>query len=53
VFNPRTQAEKFDPEGAYRRRFLATAGARPAPIADLKATRQRALDAYAKATRRG
>jgi deoxyribodipyrimidine photo-lyase len=52
VFNPRTQAEKFDPEGAYRRRFLDGAGARPAPIADLKATRQRALDAYSSATRR-
>jgi len=46
IFNPRMQAEKFDPEGSYRRAFLADAGPRPAPIADLKATRQRALDAW-------
>ncbi|MEM8822912.1 MAG: deoxyribodipyrimidine photo-lyase [Pseudomonadota bacterium] len=26
VFNPETQAEKFDPEGAYRRRWLAERG---------------------------
>jgi len=29
IFNPATQAEKFDPEGAYRRRFLAELSRRP------------------------
>ncbi len=29
VFNPDTQAEKFDPEGAYRRRFIAEGQSRP------------------------
>jgi deoxyribodipyrimidine photo-lyase len=53
IFNPRSQAEKFDPDGAYRRRFLdGSAPARPAtPIVDLKASRARALDAYGDAAR--
>ena len=45
--NPATQAEKFDPSGDYRRRHVPEAGT-PGyiqPIVDLKATRQRALDA--------
>jgi deoxyribodipyrimidine photo-lyase len=29
IFNPATQAEKFDPEGAYRRRWIAEGRARP------------------------
>ena len=29
VFNPVTQAEKFDPDGAYRRRFIAELSAHP------------------------
>jgi deoxyribodipyrimidine photo-lyase len=47
VFNPESQAEKFDPSGVYRRRFVPEA-ATPGyiqPIVDLKQTRQRALDA--------
>ncbi|MBK9250384.1 MAG: deoxyribodipyrimidine photo-lyase [Proteobacteria bacterium] len=47
IFNPETQAEKFDPTGDYRRRHVPEAGT-PGyiqPIVDLKATRQRALDA--------
>jgi deoxyribodipyrimidine photo-lyase len=53
VFNPRSQAEKFDPDGSYRRRFLdGRAPARPhTPLVDLKVSRQRALDAYAEAAR--
>ena len=53
VFNPRSQAEKFDPDGAYRRRFLdGHALERPAtPMVDLKESRQRALDAYGGAAR--
>jgi deoxyribodipyrimidine photo-lyase len=46
IFNPGTQAQKFDPDGAYRRQFL-TGVKRPAtPLVDLKASRQRTLDAY-------
>lgn len=33
VFNPATQAEKFDPKGQYRQRFLAELSARPGPDA--------------------
>jgi deoxyribodipyrimidine photo-lyase len=29
IFNPATQAEKFDPKGAYRRRFVAELSPRP------------------------
>ncbi|MEN8820838.1 MAG: deoxyribodipyrimidine photo-lyase [Abyssibacter sp.] len=75
IFNPVSQGEKFDPHGAYVRRWVPeieglpdahlhapwTAPAPvlrqaklrlgrdyPAPIVDLKASRQDALDAYAK-----
>jgi deoxyribodipyrimidine photo-lyase len=49
IFNPDTQAERFDPEGNYRRRFVPEAGTLgySPPIIDLKASRQRALDAFA------
>jgi deoxyribodipyrimidine photo-lyase len=33
VFNPAGQAEKFDPKGDYRRRFVAELSARPGPEA--------------------
>jgi len=33
IFNPETQAEKFDPEQRYRKRWLAHASAPPAPEA--------------------
>lgn len=33
VFNPETQAEKFDPEGAYRQKFLAEPSRRPCETA--------------------
>ena len=47
IFNPDTQAEKFDPKGEYRRRWLAGAQASPVqPIVDLKTSRQRALAAH-------
>lgn len=71
VFNPRTQAEKFDAKGSYRARFLASGDAPsaseealsyfeaaprswglsasdlyPAPLIDLQAGRERALEAY-------
>lgn len=50
VFNPRTQAEKFDPQGSYQRQWVpeADTAAYPPPMVDLKTTRQRALDAMQK-----
>ncbi len=33
IFNPATQAEKFDPDGTYRRRFIAELSSRPEPEA--------------------
>lgn len=52
IFNPATQAEKFDPAGEYRKRWVPEAGTLRyvQPIVDLKTSRQRALDAY-QATR--
>jgi deoxyribodipyrimidine photo-lyase len=66
VFNPVTQAKKFDPDGAYLRRWLPELAdaplpllhepwkdeallkrsGYPAPVVELGASRQRALDAY-------
>lgn len=43
VFNPLTQAQRFDPDGAYVRRWAPHP--RPA-IVDLKASRERALQAF-------
>ncbi len=33
IFNPETQAEKFDPDGTYRQRWLAEGAARPSATA--------------------
>lgn len=48
VFNPELQATKFDPDGAYVRRWVREVDTDdyPQPIVDLKATRAAALDAY-------
>ena len=46
IFNPETQAQRFDPEGAYIRRWAPTLSA--PPIVDLRQSRQAALDAYAE-----
>jgi deoxyribodipyrimidine photo-lyase len=43
IFNPDTQAEKFDPEGEYVRRWAPEPRE---PIVDLKASRERALAAF-------
>lgn len=65
VFNPATQADRFDPDGAYRRRWLSEesgfAQARPRswgadgaptrPLVDLAAGRARALSAYQRMRR--
>jgi len=56
VFNPELQATKFDPDGAYVRRWVpeVDTDAYPEPIVDLKQTREAALAAYEhmKAARR-
>ncbi|MER0102491.1 deoxyribodipyrimidine photo-lyase [Corynebacterium sp. KPL2734] len=46
IFNPETQAQRFDPEGAYIRRWAPTLST--PPIVDLRQSRQAALDAYAE-----
>ncbi len=46
IFNPATQALKFDPDGAYRARWLKLP--RPAAMLDLKESRERALARYAQ-----
>ena len=50
IFNPDTQAERFDPDGAYRRRWLdPAAGLMRAPIVDLKSSRLRAIEVFKQA----
>ncbi len=46
IFNPATQAERFDADGRYAARWLGV-GPRPQPIVDHAAARRRALDAHA------
>ena len=48
IFNPDTQARRFDPERRYRNLWLAGASRTGRPIVDLKASRQAALHAYAR-----
>ena len=50
IFNPDTQAQRFDPDGSYRRRWLPQAAAlSPEPIVDLKETRKRAIETFKQA----
>jgi deoxyribodipyrimidine photo-lyase len=48
VFNPVVQAEKFDPDGGYRKKWVPEWGTDdyPEPILDLKESRVRALSAF-------
>jgi deoxyribodipyrimidine photo-lyase len=51
VFNPESQAEKFDPQSQYIKRWLPELSGKshklyPAPIVDLKASRESALAAF-------
>nr|MBV6630936.1 deoxyribodipyrimidine photo-lyase [Oceanococcus sp. HetDA_MAG_MS8] len=48
IFNPDTQAEKFDPDGRYRKRWLSQQRRPDKPIVDPKASRAGALEAYAQ-----
>jgi deoxyribodipyrimidine photo-lyase len=50
IFNPGTQAARFDPDGAYAARWLDD-GPRPDPIVDHAEARRRALDAFEKVRR--
>jgi deoxyribodipyrimidine photo-lyase len=53
IFNPELQASKFDPKGEYIRRWAPEYAddEPPAPIVDLKETRQKALEAYEQVKR--
>jgi deoxyribodipyrimidine photo-lyase len=53
IFNPVTQGKRYDPDGAYVRRWVPEVAdtSYPAPIVDLAASREAALDAYAKMRR--
>ena len=57
VFNPETQAQKFDPQREYIRRWVPELGQRggnyPAPIVDLKQSRADALAAFSRMRNRG
>jgi deoxyribodipyrimidine photo-lyase len=48
VFNPVLQADKFDKQREYQRRWIPELDSDdyPEPIVDLKKSRQEALDAY-------
>ncbi len=45
IFNPLTQAERFDPSGTYRKRWSGNSQVR-APIVDLSESRNAALERY-------
>ena len=48
IFNPQTQAKRFDPEGGYVSRWVpdALTPAYPEPLVDLAESRRHALEAY-------
>jgi deoxyribodipyrimidine photo-lyase len=50
IFNPLTQAKRYDPESEYVRRWVSSGA--PEPIVDLATSREAALDAYADMRRR-
>ncbi|MBS0421502.1 MAG: deoxyribodipyrimidine photo-lyase [Proteobacteria bacterium] len=45
IFNPETQAKRFDPDGLYIHKWVPSQG-QPKPVVDLKKSREAALDAY-------
>jgi deoxyribodipyrimidine photo-lyase len=51
IFNPYTQAEKFDPKNEYIKKWVPefSSDSYPKPMVDHKSARQRALDVYADA----
>ena len=50
IFNPDTQAKRFDPDGVFVDHWVPEAGSAeyPQPIVDHKQARERALQAYKK-----
>jgi deoxyribodipyrimidine photo-lyase len=54
IFNPATQAEKFDPDSSYTRRWIPELDSDeyPKPIVDHAAARQRALEGLASTKKR-
>jgi deoxyribodipyrimidine photo-lyase len=48
IFNPETQAKRFDPDGEYVTRWVpeALTPLYPEPLVDLKESRRHALEAY-------
>lgn len=46
IFNPLTQAKKFDPDGIYTSRWLPEKAAKKKPIIDLAEERKNALERY-------
>jgi deoxyribodipyrimidine photo-lyase len=50
IFNPISQAKRYDPDGEYLRRWAPEPA--PRPIVDLAKSREAALDAYAEMRRR-
>jgi deoxyribodipyrimidine photo-lyase len=50
IFNPYTQAERFDPDQKYIKKWVAEFGTSdyPKPIVDYKSSRERAISAYKK-----
>ncbi|MBS3807641.1 MAG: deoxyribodipyrimidine photo-lyase [Bacteroidales bacterium] len=54
IFNPMRQAQRFDPEGAYIRKWVPEflSGNYRNPIVDHKFARERALDTYRKALKK-
>jgi deoxyribodipyrimidine photo-lyase len=53
VFNPELQASRFDPDGAYRARWIPEDEAPPTPMVDLAESRKEALAAYEVVRRAG
>lgn len=55
IFNPEAQAERFDPDGIYIKKWVPEIGtpAYPPPIVDHKKARERALRVYQEALRGG
>jgi deoxyribodipyrimidine photo-lyase len=55
IFNPTTQGERFDPDGAFARAMIPELGtpAYPAPIVDHAAARTRAIATFAAAVGKG
>jgi len=51
IFNPTSQQAKFDPDGAYVRRWVGDVASLPEPIVDHAEARKRALEALAVVTR--